>query len=105
MASVRRRTAATWWSGAVHVPSSAPRARRRAMVDIQGQDLTRPDGTGPQQGCVSVTIVRANPAIVRLYHQLLLYHIPKAHRLDMIIKQHTIIHAIIHEANNRNKLE
>ena len=63
MASVRRRTAATWWSGAVHVPSSAPRARRRAMVDIQGQDLTRPDGTGPQQGCVSVTIVRANPKV------------------------------------------
>ena len=27
------------------------------------------------------------------------------HRLDMIIKHHTSIHAIIHEANNRTKLE
>ena len=29
----------------------------------------------------------------------------KAHRLDMIIKHHTSIHTIIHEANNRTKLE
>ena len=40
-----------------------------------------------------------------LDHQLLLYHQRKAHRLDMIIKDHTSIHAIIHEANNRSKLE
>jgi len=41
MAGGRRRTAATWWRGAVHVPSSAPRARRRALVDRnQGQDRT-----------------------------------------------------------------
>ena len=40
-----------------------------------------------------------------LDYQLLLYHQRKAHRLDMIIKHHTSIHAIIHKANNRSKLE
>jgi hypothetical protein len=51
MASGRRRTAATWWSSAVHVPSSARRTHAAAPWwewNIEGQD-----GTGSQApaGC------------------------------------------------------
>ena len=43
--------------------------------------------------------------LVQTFNELLLDHQRKAHRLDMIIKHHTSIHAIIYEANNRSKLE
>ena len=37
--------------------------------------------------------------------QLLIDHQRKTHRLDKTEKHHTSIHTIIHEANNRSKLE
>ena len=40
-----------------------------------------------------------------MFKDLLLDSPRVAHRLDMFIKHHTNIHAIIHEANNRSKLE
>ena len=43
--------------------------------------------------------------LVQTFNELLLDSPHIAHRLDMIIKHHTSIHPIIHEANNRNKLE
>jgi hypothetical protein len=43
--------------------------------------------------------------LVQTSKRLLLDHQRKAHRLHTIIEHHTSIHAIIHEANNRTKLE
>ena len=43
--------------------------------------------------------------LVQIFKDLLLDSPRIAHRLDMIIKHHTSIHAIIHEANNIFKLE
>jgi len=43
--------------------------------------------------------------LVQTFQKLLLDHQRKAHRLDIIIEHHTSIHEIIHEANNRVKLE
>ena len=43
--------------------------------------------------------------LVQTFNELLLDSQRIAHQLDMIIEHHTSIHAIIHEANNRTKLE
>ena len=43
--------------------------------------------------------------LVQIFKDLLLDSPHIAHRLDMFIKNHTNIHAIIHEVNNRTKLE
>ena len=43
--------------------------------------------------------------LVQIFKDLFLDSPRIAHQLDMFIKHHTNINAIIHEANNRSKLE
>ena len=55
--------------------------------------------------CYTCLKLRLDLLLVQIFQELLLDSPRIAHQLDMIIKHHTSIHAIIHEANNRSKSE